>query len=75
MAAITQTRVFSDRFIVRDDVILVLKIPIGFFFALSLTMMLLHVRAEECCLRWFQVCFQVKMILLCIEILPNAFKK
>lgn len=50
------------------------KIPFGFF-ALSLTMMLLHVRAEECCLQQFDVSFQVKMILLCIKILPNAFKK
>lgn len=47
--------------------------PIGFP-VLRLTMMLLHVRAEECCLWWFEVSFQVKMILLCIQILPNAFK-
>lgn len=54
------------------------KISIGFFififFALSLTMMLLRVRAEECCFWRFEVSFQVKMILLCIQILPNAFK-
>lgn len=38
-----------------------------FLFALSLTKMLLQVRAQECCFEQFEVSFQVKLILLCIQ--------
>ncbi len=66
---------FSGRFLVRSGVglIAVQRLPLAFI-ALSSTMTLLHARAEERRLRRFEVSFQVKVILLCIKILPNAFK-